>query len=87
MDKTTIDTEAIRGRVAALQNLAAFARRYRLSLRTLERVAASAKPDATPTAQDYRPCSASARAIAAAFEHEDALALRRARAAAKKAGR
>ncbi len=84
MDKTT-DIEAVRARVAALPNIAEFAGKYHLALRTLERIAASAKLGAPPKAQKYRPCSASARAIAAAFEHEDALALRRARAAAKKA--
>lgn len=86
MDKTTTDIEAVRARVAALPNIAQFAAKYELALRTLERIAASAKLGAPPKAREYAPCSASLRAIASAFAHEDKLAMRRARAAAKKAG-
>jgi hypothetical protein len=64
MDKTTtIDPAAVRDRVASLPNIAEFAKRTGLPLRTLERIKASAQPGAKP----YRPNTVTLLAIAAAL--------------------
>jgi len=59
MDTKPIDPVAIRAQIVAIPNIEEFSRQSGLPLRTLQRLVASARPDA----KAYRPSTVTLRAI------------------------
>ena len=82
MDPTTIDPVEIAARVAAIQNLAEFARDYDLPIRTLRRIKASALAQ-TEAKKKYAPVVANIEKIAKCLARHDKLEKRRMARAAK----